>query len=223
MNQQVTFQVNTKSLMLMMAAFMATIAATILLALGLVVPSIVKASTSNGSVGASQTANANPVVQVPAGYTLVPVGPGECTGGTQSAAGSGSSNAVPLSYKTVVPGMSYNSTITQNHTETYNQTKYVHSFNTKGDTLINSNVGEDINSGNGSNNGNNNNNGNFSNNFSNNTATDSFNTTNNTDNSQVNTVVNTTNTTVNTNSNNEILSNNNLNVGAGAAGGGGTE
>ncbi|HMS92723.1 MAG TPA: hypothetical protein PKC05_04500 [Candidatus Saccharibacteria bacterium] len=222
MNQQVTFEVNTKSLMLMMAAFMATIAATILIALGLVVPSIVKASTTNGSVGATQTANANPVVQVPAGYTLVPVGPGSCVGGVHtSAVEPVSSNVTPLSYKTVVPGMSYNSTITQNHTETYNQTKYIHSFNTKGDMLVNSNVGENINSGNSSNNGNNNNNGNNSNN----TANNAYNTATNTDNSQASTVVNTTTTTVNTNSNNEILSNNSLNVGAGAGAGsgGGTE
>ncbi len=219
MNQQVTFQVNTKSLMLMMGAFMATIAGTILLALGLVVPSIVNASTSNGSVGANQTANANPVYQVPAGYTLVPVGPGSCTGGAPATTGGSNSSAVmPLTYYTVVPGMSYNSTITQTHTETYNHTKYENSFNTKGDTYKNSNIGDNINSGNGSNNGNNNNNGNFSNNFSNNSAKDSFNTTTNTDNSQVNTVVNTNTTTVNTNtttvtnSGNEILSGNELEV-----------
>ncbi len=187
-----TVQINTKTFMVTMGAFMATMMATTLVAVGMVVPNLAHADTV-------QTANANPVYQVPAGYTLVPVSTpvGACTGAPAPAG-----VVTPaLSLHTIHAGLAmslpnYSSVINQTHSETNTNTSYNydHSFNTRGDEY------NDSNNNNGSYNTTKSNNGNGSNNTS-----DSNNTTT-TVNTNVNT--NTTNDSHNvTNSNNTDNSN----------------
>ena len=73
MQQQVTMQINTKTMFKVMVGMMLAVPAAILLTLAVLVPSIAKADTN-------QTANSNPSFNVPAGYVLVPAGSGSvCT------------------------------------------------------------------------------------------------------------------------------------------------
>ena len=111
MQQQVTMQINTKTMFKVMVGMMLAVPAAILLTLAVLVPSIAKAETN-------QTANSNPSFNVPAGYVLVPAGSGSvCTNGTGS--GSGSSAGAPVVFSTFLT-TSYNTTTTQTHNETNN-------------------------------------------------------------------------------------------------------
>ncbi len=185
-------QINTKTILVTMGAFMATMMATTLISVGMIVPSLAHADTV-------QTANANPVYQVPAGYTLVPASTptGSCAG-TPASAGvvspAVSLHTMPAALAMALPN--YSSVINQTHNETNTNTSYNydHSFNTRGDEYNDSNNNNgsyntaDSNNGNGSNNGNNSNN-----------TTDSNNT---------NTVNTTTNTTTTNDSHDTTNSNN---------------
>lgn len=146
MQQQVTLQINTKTMLKVMMGMILAIPAAILLTLAVLIPSIAKADTS-------QTANANPSINIPAGYALVPAG----TGGTCSASTStepvalSGGSMVPVAFSSVLPG-SYTSTINQTHNETNNDYDYTDSNNETNlafDLRLR-NVGN----GNGSNNGN---------------------------------------------------------------------
>lgn len=206
-------QINTKTIFVTMGAFMATMMATTLISVGMIVPSLAHADTV-------QTANANPVYQVPAGYTLVPASTptGSCAG-TPASAGvvspAVSLHTMPAALAMALPN--YSSVINQTHNETNTNTSYNydHSFNTRGDEY------NDSNNNNGSYNTTKSNNGNGSNNTSDsnnttttvntnvntNTTNDSHNTTNsnNTDNS------NTTTTEVE-DSSNVIVANGTINL-----------
>lgn len=176
MQQQVTLQVNTKTMFKVMVGMMLAVPAAILLTLAVLIPSIAKADTN-------QTANSNPSFNIPAGYALVPAGSGgTCPSGT----GTGGAGVVtPVVFSSVLP-TSYTTTTTQTHNETNNDYEYEDSFNTT--TTKNSN----------NNNGSNNTTG------SNNPTSTVVTTTTNTDNSNnsTNNSNNTNNSTNNSNNNN---------------------
>lgn len=139
MQQQVTLQVNTKTMFKVMIGMMLAVPAAILLTLAVLIPSIAKADTN-------QTANSNPSFNIPAGYALVPAGgAGTCNGGTSS----GSGVVHPVVFSSVLP-TSYTTTTNQTHNETNNDYDYEDSFNTT--TTRDSNNGNNSNNGNGSNN-----------------------------------------------------------------------
>lgn len=133
MQQQVTLQINTKTIAKLMVGMMVAVPAAILLTLAVLIPSIAKADTT-------QTANANPTINIPAGYSLVPAGSvGKCSDGevAPSAEGEGtvSEATTQQAISSFLPG-SYSSTINQTH----NDYVYRDSFNTRSFALTVGNV-----------------------------------------------------------------------------------
>lgn len=131
MQQQVSLQINTKTMFKVMLGMMLAVPAAILLTLAVLIPSIAKADTN-------QTANSNPSFNIPAGYALVPAGSGGvCTTGT----GTGGSGVVtPVVFSSVLP-TTYTTTTTQTHNETNNDYDYEDSYNTTTTADSNNNNG----------------------------------------------------------------------------------
>lgn len=164
MSQQLTLQLNIKTLLLTMLGLMAVVPATMFLTLALLAPRTAHADST-------QTSNANPSYQLPAGYVVAPAGACPANGG--SAAGT---VTVPVAWATVLP-TTYTNTTTQTNTETNNTTN-----TTNTSSVITTTSTTDSNNGNNSNNTADSNNGNGSGNTTNTTTSAVSSTTTNSNN-----------------------------------------
>lgn len=156
----------------------------------------------SANADSTQTSNANPTVQVPAGYVLVPSNGSACVSPAAASVGEDQqvksvavvSSVVPYSYNNVTNQTSTetNTSSTVINTKTINKS-YTDSFN----KMIDSQNGNASNNGNGSFNGNGSGNGN-----NNGNNRDNITTTTTATSTNVNTTTNTNNTSNTNNSNN---------------------
>lgn len=146
--QPLTFQINTKTVIVMMTALVLAIPATLLLTLLLLVPRMAQADNT-------QTGNANPVYQLPPGYAVAPATCVKADGSTAAA-----STSPAVAYAAIAPYGNYSSVMNQSQTETNTTntntstaiTTNTDSFNVRGD--VRGDTFTDSNNGNGSNIGN---------------------------------------------------------------------